>query len=303
MTTYRRALVTGATGFIGAHLTRRLGELGVEVHGVSRNAQDSRHGETWHVADLRDAVTTARLFASARPDVVFHLASEVDGARRSDVVRLTLENNLASTVNVLTAAASSPGVRIVLAGSAEEPRTANGHAAPPSPYAMAKWAATEYARLFHRLWDVPYTVLRPTMVYGPDQRDTRKIVPYVTLSLLHGRQPALTSGAKSADWVYVDDVVTAFVAASDSSRAEGRIIDIGTGTGRSVREAVELLFQIVGNPLPPRFGTIADRPMDITQVADTTPARDLLGWRPTVDLEEGLRRTVAWYTRHTPRSA
>ncbi|NUW44941.1 NAD-dependent epimerase/dehydratase family protein [Nonomuraea rhodomycinica] len=287
------SLVTGATGFIGSRLLRGLGAAG-EAHGVSRSPRPRAPGVVWHQVDLRDAAAVEKLFAAVRPEVVHHLAGEVDGARELDVVLPTLTGNLTSTVNVLAAAARS-GSRVVLAGSSEEPRPGNGHAAPPSPYAMAKAAASGYADLFHRLWGVPCTIVRPTMVYGPGQRDGTKLVPYVTLSLLRGEEPRLTSGAKVADWVYVDDVVEAFAAAGAGGRAVGHALDVGTGVRTPVREVVELLYRIVGAGGEPRFGTVADRPLDVPQSAETGPARELLGWEARVGLEEGLRRTVAWY--------
>ncbi|MFB9717487.1 NAD-dependent epimerase/dehydratase family protein [Planobispora longispora] len=290
--------MTGAGGFIGSHLTRRLHLLGADVHAVSRHPRDSGYGEKWHPVDLCDAGATAALVETVRPEVVFHLAGEVNGARDPGIVAPTLHNNLGSTVNVLAAVTEIPGARVLLTGSSEEPRPGNGHAAPSSPYAMAKWAATGYAELFHRLWDAPVTVLRPTMVYGPAQRDASKVIPHVTLSLLAGRSPGLTSGTKLADWIYVDDVVDAFLTAAVADDTIGRVLDIGTGTKTSVRQVVELLFQIVGSPLRPRFGVIADRPGDIPQAADIALAADLLGWRPAVDLKDGLQRTVAWYAEH-----
>ncbi|MFB9628733.1 NAD-dependent epimerase/dehydratase family protein [Nonomuraea helvata] len=281
----RRALVTGASGFIGAHLVRRLTELGADVHGVSRTG--SGH-------DLRDPRAVDGLFAAVRPEVVFHLASEVNGARDVSVVGPTLEGNLRTTVNVLTAAAGS-GCRVVLAGSSEEPRPGNGHSPPPSPYAMAKAAATGYAELYHRLWNVPYTIVRPTMVYGPGQRDIGKLVPYVTLALISGEQPRLTSGSKLVDWVYVDDVVEAFALAGLSERAVGQAFDVGTGRTASVRQVVELLYRIGAVEDSPPFGDVPDRPLDVPQAADPGPALELTGWRPRIELEDGMRRTYAWY--------
>ncbi|GIH69051.1 NAD-dependent epimerase/dehydratase family protein [Sphaerimonospora thailandensis] len=294
-----RTLVTGATGFIGFHLMRQLASLGAEIHAVSRRPPErAEFGEIWHRADLRSADATLEIFGVARPDVVFHLASEVNGARDPRVVLPTLEHNLISTVNVLGAAIARPDVRLLLCGSSEEPRLANGHSPPPSPYAMAKWAATGYAQLFQRLWNVPITILRPTMVYGPGQQDTTKLVPYVTLALLRGEEPRLTSGAKLVDWVYVDDVVDAFVTAARSDGAVGQIFDIGTGTRVSVRETVELLFHLAGRTRAPEFGAVPDRPHDIAQTADLEPvAKALGGWRPAVGLEEGLKRTFSWYAR------
>ncbi|SEL56426.1 NAD-dependent epimerase/dehydratase family protein [Nonomuraea pusilla] len=280
----RRVLVTGATGFIGGHLARRLAELGAEVHPAGRRQ-----------ADLRDAGAAARLVRQVAPDVVFHLAGQVDGARDPGVVRPTLDGNLVATVNLLDAVVRS-GCRVVLAGSSEEPRPGNGHCPPPSPYAMAKAAASGYAELYRRLWDLPYTIVRPTMVYGPGQRDTSKVVPYVTLALLRGATPRLTSGAKPVDWVYVEDVAEAFALAGASERAVGAAFDVGTGTTVPVREAVGLLYRIAGEESEPPFGSAPDRPLDVPQAADPGPARELLGWEARVLLEEGLRRTVAWFS-------
>lgn len=291
--------MTGATGFIGAHLVYRLSTLGANVHAVSRRPRPGGavldgDGPLWHVADLADADATAELIRSVAPDVVFHLASAVTGARDVTLVRPVLDANLTAVVNLLTAVAQNPrNAKVILAGSVEEPRTAE--AVPPSPYAAAKLAATGYARMFHQLWDVAATVLRVAMVYGPAQPDTAKLVPYAARSLLRGRDPELSSGTRLVDWVYVDDVVDAFVTAAETDKSAGRVLDIGSGTQVSIRDTVELLARIVGGPGRPRFGAISDRPMDHAQVADPGPAAEILGWRPKTGLEDGLRRTVAWY--------
>jgi nucleoside-diphosphate-sugar epimerase len=292
-----RALVTGATGFIGAHLVRRLTGLGAVVHAVSRRVREHVDGgQTWHVADLCDADQVSAVVRAAEPDVVFHLASEVTGAREVRLVRPTLESNLDSAVNLLTAVADTAAAgRLVLAGSVEEPRPEDGSPA-CSPYAVAKWAVSGYARMFHELWGVPVTTLRIGMVYGPGQQDVRKLIPYVTTTLLRGEIPELGSGARLVDWIYVDDVVDAFLAAADSTRAPGRAFDIASGTQLSIRDTVELLAKIMGAHQPPRFGALADRPLDRAQVADIGPAGELLGWRPRIGLETGLRRTAAWYS-------
>ena len=293
-----RALVTGATGFIGSHLVRRLTGLGAVVHAVSRRVREHVDGDqTWHVADLCDADRVSAVVRAAAPDVVFHLASEVTGAREVRLVRPTLESNLDSAVNLLTAVADTvPAGRLVLAGSVEEPRAEDGDVVACSPYAVAKWAVSGYARMFHQLWDVPVTTLRIGMVYGPGQQDLRKLIPYVTTALLRGESPELTSGTRLVDWIYVEDVVDAFLAAADSAHAPGRVFDIASGTQLSIRDTVELLAKIIGAHQQPRFGAVADRPLDRAQVADIGPADELLGWRPRTSLETGLRRTADWYS-------
>jgi UDP-glucose 4-epimerase len=287
-----RVLVTGATGFIGSYLARRLTWLGAEVHAVSRRRPSGKSHQTWHEVDLGDPEATTRLVRATCPDIVFHLASAVTGRRNVELVRPTLLSNLTSAVNLLTAVVGRE-TRVVLAGSVEEPQEAEP--VPQSPYAVAKWAATGYARMFHGLWNVPVTVLRVAMVYGPGQPDTEKLVPYVTLSLLRGKQPELSSGRRLVDWVYVDDVVDAFLLAARSERASGQVIDIGSGVQTSIRDVVELVQRTVGGRARPRFGAIDDRPLDRSGLADTEAAADLLGWRATTSLEVGIKRTVAWY--------
>ncbi|MFI7449281.1 NAD-dependent epimerase/dehydratase family protein [Nonomuraea sp. NPDC049714] len=361
-----RVLVTGATGFIGGHLVARLSSLGAQVHAVSRrppaaagpgegrhdeqrpggqhpsgqqpdgqrhNGQrhdeqqpaGQRHDVQWHVADLSDAAATAGLVARVSPEVVLHLASEVTGVREPATVAPTLAGNLTAAVNLLTAVTGTPVRSVVLAGSVEEPRDG---LAPSSPYAAAKAAATGYARMFHALWQVPVSVLRVAMVYGPGQPDTTKLVPYVTSSLLRGQEPELTSGSRMVTWVYVEDVVDAFVLAGADGAAAGQVLDIGTAEPVSIRDTVELLATLVndtaadrtmtggpgddrtdgpevdrtaangplaGRTVRPRFGAVAARPLDRTQRSDPGPAERVLGWRPATSLEAGLRQTIAWY--------
>jgi nucleoside-diphosphate-sugar epimerase len=293
-----RTLVTGGTGFIGSHLVQRLAGLGAVVHAVSRRVREHVDGgETWHVADLCDADQVGEVIREVEPEVVFHLASEVTGAREVRMVRPTLESNLDSAVNLLTAVAdAAPDGRLVLAGSVEEPRLSDGDTVPCSPYAVAKWAVSGYARMFHELWQLPVTTLRIGMVYGPGQQDLRKLIPYVTTALLRGEIPELGSGTRLVDWVYVDDVVDAFLAAASSERAPGQAFDIASGTQLSIRDTVELLAKIIGADQQPHFGAVADRPLDRAQVADIAPAGELLGWQPRIGLETGLRRTADWYS-------
>lgn len=285
-------LVTGATGFIGAHLVDRLAALGARVHAVSRRPPQDRSTATWHAADLRDAEATTGLVRQARPEVVFHLASAVTGTRDVAAVRPTIEANLLSVTNLLTAA---PEARTVLAGSIEEPRPEKGETTPSSPYAMAKWAATGYARLFHRLWEVSAVVLRVAMVYGPRDPNTARLVPYVTDRLLRGRTPELSSGTRLVDWIYVDDVVDAFLAAGRTRAGGGDAFDVGTGTALSIRDTVDLIARIVGGDAAPRYGALPDRPLDSARIADVSGAAEVLGWRPVTGIEDGLRRTVAWH--------
>jgi nucleoside-diphosphate-sugar epimerase len=297
----QRVLVTGARGFIGHHLVRRLASGGAQVHAISRRGPAETGDVTWWQLDLHDPNATERLVRSVRPDVVFHLASTVTGARDLDVVLPTIRNNLVSTVNLLTAAAAAtPRPRVVLAGSVEEPRTDDLIATPSSPYAAAKWACSTYARMFQKLWDLPIIILRIAMVYGPGQRDLTKLVPYVIGSLYRQRAPQLTDGTRHIDWIYVDDVVEAFLAAACSEQAAGHAIDIGWGTSISIRETVHLLAGLVGSSVQPEFGALAQRQQDTSRISDPAAAKELLGWSASTQLLDGLTTTVRWYHDHLP---
>ncbi|WP_157248892.1 NAD-dependent epimerase/dehydratase family protein [Nonomuraea typhae] len=287
-----RALVTGASGFIGAHLTRRLEQLGAEVHAVSRRPQSRTGREIWHQCDLRDAEPTAELLGTVRPDLLFHLASEVTGTRDVGMVRAILHGNLIAAVNLLTAAVNRP-MRLVFAGSIEELRSDQG--VPHSPYSAAKTSAAIYARLFHHLFAVDVSVLRIAMVYGPGQQDTTKLVPYVTTSLLNGQTAQLGSGTRLVDWIYIDDVIEAFIAAAESPKAAGGMYDVGSGIGVSIRDTVELLHRLAASPTPPEYGALPDRQLDRAHIADLAPTGAALGWQPRTSLVDGLKNTIAWY--------
>ncbi len=291
-------LVTGASGFIGAHLCRRLLNCGAEVHAVSRTMRrsDSQQLRWWRV-DLRDISAVRQIMRTVEPQIVFHLASYVVGARQLDAVLPTFYDNLASTVHLLTAAAESRCERIVLANSQEEPQNVDDTAFPRSPYAAAKWACSIYGRMFYQLFQTAVVMPRIFMTYGPDQKDVQKLVPSVILDLLEGRATRLGSGRRRADWIYVDDVVEALLRAGVVPGIEGCTFDLGSGSLVSVREIVEQIVEIVGSSIEPEFNVLPDRPFEQERPGDTSFLADKLGYRPNTSLRLGLEATVAWYRR------
>jgi nucleoside-diphosphate-sugar epimerase len=294
-------LVTGANGFIGAHLCRSLLAAGASVHGIYRSAPAGDEGNVrWWRADLGDAAAVRALIAEAKPEIVFHLAGFVSGDRSLGAVLPALQSNLVGTVHLLTALAEAGCRRVVVAGSMEEPEESDELAAPRSPYAAAKSGAAAYARMFHALYGLPVVIARIFMVYGPGQRDLRKLVPYVTLSLLRGEAPELSSGSRLVDWVYVDDVVDGLLAAAQADGAVGGTFDIGSGAFRSVRDVALQLAEIIDPGAPLAFGDLPDRPLEAVRLANVSETLERLGWAAAVSLEDGLARTAAWYGERLP---
>lgn len=291
-----RILVTGASGFIGARLCNVLRSLGAEVHGVSRRADPGSDPPiSWWQADLADVQAARRVVETVRPHVILHLAGEVVGARDLDQVLPTLRGNLLSTVNLLIAAATLGCRRVVLTGSIEEPSQGDAAAVPSSPYAASKLAATGYGRMFHALYGLDIVILRVFMVYGPGQKDLRKLIPYVILSLLRGETPQMSGGLRPVDWIYVDDVVDAFVSAAASDVGGGEVLEVGSGELVTVRDLVERLAPLVHPDARLRFDTANDRPLEQVRKAQIQRTIEVLDWRPHVSLAEGLQRTVDFY--------
>jgi UDP-glucose 4-epimerase len=296
-----RVLVTGASGFIGHHLCRRLLDGGATVFGVSRSdAPGVRQGLHWLRADLTVIDEVRRVVAAAEPTVIYHLASHVMGAPNLELVLPTFSANLQTTVNLLTAAAERRCRRIVLSGSLVEPTEREQGEVPSSPYAAAKWAAGDYARMFCALYGLSTVIARVFMVYGPAQRDETKLVPYVIRSFQAGRPPQITTGSRLIDWIYVDDVTRGLVALGSAEGVDGCTVDLGSGTLVSIREIVESVTLALGTGLQASFGALPDRPLEPTRRANLEDTVRRIPWSPTVGLEEGLRRTVAWYQSHHP---
>lgn len=294
-----RVLVTGATGFIGGCLVRRLIKRGCEVHGVSRRKLAGRaDGVHWWQGNLRDTDRIQQIVDGSQPDRIVHLASQVTGDRSLERVLPILHDNLVSSVGLLTAAARNRCQRVVLAGSMEEPDPKEGLAIPGSPYAAAKWSGSAYGRMFHALYGLPVVMARIFMVYGPGQQDIAKLVPYVIANFLRGEVPALGSGRRAIDWVYVDDVAEGLERACFAEGIGGLTLDMGSGRQNTIREVVESLAAIIRPPFAPVFGALADRPLDREPVADTGRTESLLGWRATTPLPLGLEQTVRWYREH-----
>ncbi len=289
-----RVLVTGATGFLGAGLCRKLVADGAVVHGASRmipaGQQDGIHG--WPT-DLTEFHQVRSLLDNLRPEIIFHLAGHSVGTRDLREVLPAFHKNAQATVNLLTAAVETGGARVVTSASLEEPEGSDD--APVSPYAASKSVEHVYARLFRQLYGLPIIILRVFMTYGPGQVTLNKLIPHCICSLLMGYAPLVTSGERGVDWVFIDDVVRAFCLAAVTPDSEGRTLDVGTGQLVTVREVVNRLTRMINPAIEPRHGALPERQRERVRVASIGRTDEVLAWKPKITLEEGLARTVRWY--------
>ena len=285
-------LVTGASGFIGSALSTELVKLGARVHGVSRSSKEFNENVQWHQGDLTDLSYVDQLIESVRPDYVFHLAGHVVGRRDVQQVIPSLKNNLLTTVNLLVSLDKYKCKRMVLAGSLEEPVFGDKVLEASSPYAVSKFAASNYSKMFHQLYQFPVTIAKIFMVYGPGVRDLKKLLPYVILTAANGNVPELTSGTRKLDWIYIDDIVSGLIHLAIAPGIDGQTIDIGTGKLTSTRDIVELTVKLMNPDIKSHFGAVEDRVMEQERRANSQETFDKISWKAKIDLESGLKKLI-----------
>jgi len=305
----RRVFVTGATGFIGSHLVRRLIGYGCQVGVLLRQRSntlriDDVMGQLQPLeGDLLEAEKLKSLVQDFAPSHVFHLAAYgVD--RPLESVTDSVQVNVQGTVNLLEACRAVNLERLVYIGTCYEygdgssPCKEDQPVAPINYYAASKAAGWLFCRLYQRLFDLPVVTVRPFQAYGPYQ-GCRLLIPYVITSALRGEDLHLTRGEQIRDYVFIDDVIDGMIKAATTDAAVGQTINLGSGIGVTVRKVVEMVLEILGWPVEAQFGALEYRAGEVWDLrADRRRARELLNWEPMVGLEDGLQRTVDWYKSH-----
>lgn len=311
-------LVLGGLGFIGARLSDRLLSLGARVTIVTpargRHADTARdfeqRGARILEGDVRDAAAMAA--AVADQQVVFNLAGQSGAVRSLEDPWTDLDVNCRGNLTVLEALRSgNRGAKIVFAGSRLEygpqetqPVVEDAPQEPLCLHAVHKATVEQYLRLYARLFGIRYTVARLTNPYGPGQPRERSSYGVVNrmihLALESHPLPVYGDGSQRRDYVYIDDAVDALIAMASSDRSDGRVYNVGTGVGTRFVDMVKAVIACAGGgrmqtvEWPPLAGQIETGDF----VADVSRIRAELGWTPSVGLEEGLRRTIAFYRVH-----
>ncbi|HEV2754724.1 MAG TPA: NAD-dependent epimerase/dehydratase family protein [Actinomycetota bacterium] len=318
-----RVLVTGAAGFIGSHLVDRLLAEGEEVlaidnlsSGTLANLADARRSRTGKFTFQRVDVTSnalGELVRRQKPEVVFHLAAQVDVRKSVSDPLHDATVNVLGTLNVLQSAAEVGARKVVFTSSGgciygepdpsrlpvTEDQVFLPESMPESPYGVSKKIALDYLRYFKAVQGLDYTALALSNVYGPRQEPASEVglegqvVAIFSRKMLAGRPCTIYGdGTQTRDFAFVEDVVSAFVAARD--RGSGELINVGSGREVSVNELYAKLAELTGSRFEPVYA--AARPGELQRiVVDASKAGRELGWAPQVNLDEGLKQTVAWF--------
>jgi len=306
-----RFVVTGGAGFIGSTLVRRLlAEPNAEVcvvdnllTGHAKNLDEVRARIDFNPADIRDYAATERAMAAA--DVVFHLAAIPSVPRSIHEPAPSHEVNIDGTFNVFRACAEAKVRRVVYAASSSAygdtevlPKVETMLPRPKSPYAVQKLMGEYYASVFHGCFALETVALRFFNVYGERQDPTSPYSGVLSLfmrALIERRSPTIFGdGEQTRDFTYVEDVAGLCIKESRAQGVAGKMYNAGNGNRYTLNHVWESLQKIEGVSLPPQYAPLREGDVRDSQ-ADTTAARRDLGHDPQFTLEQGLKRTLAWY--------
>ncbi|MEO8369346.1 MAG: NAD(P)-dependent oxidoreductase [Candidatus Solibacter sp.] len=286
-----RVLITGGTGFVGGQLVKRLRAEGIETTLLQRPA-----------TDLRDRDAVFETVRRARPDIVFHCAISrghpANAAQRLE----SLESSVMGTAYLAEAAAEAGVQRFVHIGSSlvyapqEREFRESDPLRPPTSRGAAKACAALWLEQFARSTKFPAVELRLFSVYGPGEGE-RRFIPTLLRAALSG-EPMPLLAAPPRDFIYIDDVIDACLAAARTSVAPGAVFNIGTGVCHTNQQVVAIARQVTGRPIPLADAPYPGSPSDRTHwLADISAARRDLGWSPRRSLPEGLAATWEYLRR------
>jgi len=303
--------VTGGGGFIGSHLADALLEEGCSVtviDDLSTGRQDNlesfkKHPKARIVAGNIGELDLKRIFAGM--DAVFHQAALPSVPRSIKDPWKSNEVNVDGTLAVLIAAKEAGVKRVVYASSSSVygdtptlPKREDMRENPLSPYAVTKLAGEHYCRVFHHVYGLETVSLRYFNVFGPRQDPKSQysaVIPLFISGILAGERPViLGDGSQSRDFSYVENVVRANILAATAKGVGGEVFNIATGSRITLIQLVDAINELTGKHAKPVFEKPREGDVKHSQ-ADIGKAKKLLGYTPTVDFMEGLRRTVQWH--------
>jgi len=311
----KKVLVTGASGFIGSHLTEKLVELGADTSVFLRYTSDGRIGNLKYLP--ADVLKSTRVFrgdlksadgvyrAAKGADVIFHLGASISIPYSYIDPRDFIDTNVTGTLNVLRATQECDVKKVITTSTSEVYGTAvytpideKHPLQPQSPYAASKVGSDKLAESFYKSFDLPVAIIRPFNTYGPRQ-SARAVIPTIITQALISDKIKIGSLSPERDFTYVGDSVNGFVQIAESENSTGEVINIGSGESMSIGNLIKIIGSILGRDLESIVEIDEERIRPeksevMLLLCDNSKAKRLLGWEPKISLEEGLRRTIEY---------
>ncbi len=302
-------LVTGGAGFVGANLVHRLVKQGCVVHIFEQRGADLwRLSEVLseiivHEIDLIEFDKVSTLVKTVKPDTIFHLAASGVMPQQRDQI-LVYKVNFDGTINLLNACKEIGFECFINTGSSSEyglkniPMSEDLVLEPICDYGVSKAAATQYCLKHACFNDLPVYTIRLFSAYGDYEMPTR-LIPHVLVRALTNQPLSLSSPNNVRDFIYIEDIVDAYLAIAEKKPKEHFIFNAGTGVQSSIKDVIVLLEKIRGKKLEVHWGKEPLRPWEPkTWLADVSRSKKVLGWQVKFSLEQGLEKSLKWFENH-----
>lgn len=311
LSTMKKIVITGASGFVGANLVYKSVELGHQVHLFVRpNFRSWRltpilKDVHLHTLNLEDPTALHSALKKIKPNWIFHTA--VHGAYSSQTNLMEMvHTNIIGTMQLVTTAVQVGFDAFINTGSSSEygykdyPPTEKDWIDPNSHYSLTKACATHFCRFTAEKERLLIPTLRLYSVYGPFEEPTR-LMPTLVTKGLQGKLPPLVDPTIARDYVYTDDVVDAYFKAAETTNQEyGAVYNVGTGKQTSLEQLVKTLSRLLPIKDQPQWGSMANRAWDTScWVADNTLIKKTLKWKPKYSLKTGLQKMIEWQREHS----
>ncbi len=305
-----RYVVTGGAGFIGSNIVRHLVEQGEDViviDNLATGKEDNLRDVKGKIKFIKKDVCDIQTEDFKGVDFVLHQAAIPSVARSVRDPLASNKANVEGTLKVLIAAKDAGVKRVVYAASSsaygDTPTLPKKEDMPPnplSPYALTKLTGEYYCKIFYKLFGLETVILRYFNVFGPYQDPTSEyaaVIPKFITAVLKGEQPVIFGdGTQSRDFTFISNVVKANILACTAKDAAGKVINVACGARIDLNELLKLINKILGRNIQPRYSE--GRKGDVKHsLADISLAKDVLGYKPEIGFEEGLRKTIEWFEK------
>ena len=303
----KKALVSGASGYIGTRLVRKLLMLDYEIvaydlHFTPQFSKEFSFCVDCIEGDILDEAKLSSLIEEKKIEYIYHMAGLKNRTNEVREFSLLMKVNYGGTLSILSSASKYGKVKhIVLMGTTEEygsaiaPFTEELQEYPNSAYGLSKLSATKLARLFYNQYKLPVTVLRPSITYGPGQ-GVEMFLPSMIDTLVKGKPFKMSPGEQVRDFIYIDDLVDAIITCGEETRLEGEIVNVASGVSLQLKEVAENVAKLLKKEDLLKVGAIPYRGFEIMNYSiNIEKVMNLSTWYPLTSFEEGLRNTIDSY--------
>ena len=298
-------LVTGINGFVGSHLAKALESKGANVWGISR----SREEKNILKADIAEFSSIDKIIKEKNISIVFHLAAEsLVEAGQKDPYR-TFKVNTMGTLNILESAKKNNIDRVIATstthvyGDNKVPFKEEYFPRPSRPYETSKTCMDLISQCYADTFDLPVLIPRFCNTYGPGDMNLNRLIPKTIKSVLQGERPQMWGGGALRDFIYVDDVVSAYLKLATMPMEkfeQNRIFNFGTESRANVKQIIQMILDISQSDMTIEIIQDARTDEIKKQYVSSEKAQRVLDWTPKTNLEEGLKKTIAWYKKNLP---